>query len=503
MTAVGIAHQGSLGKLHVSGKNRQKSRAPGQLAADLRDLRIETLLIPAINKELIDQGARKLTRSYRDIAKFIARLGQIETALTLEEALGMSSRTAERAFLELRKTSYFIYVPGRKSRVKAYRLRAEISLTPEAADWVSYQTVYSVVQRCGGRIRESAKAVLGVGWGQGPQATNSRTSGEPTRQAVGSQEISAGGCRRRASKQSLAVAQATASGEEFMMKAWEALKAEGAEPHAQSQLLATSLPAEDVNAIVLEALQAAKARQKRNPVGYALKAIACPEMGNRLLKRARERHALPMVPQVASGELLEAAREAVALVSGLDLAEALDTLLRRAKSLEGFGLISVVRATAKKVGSTKGKGGSPARLFGWLVTKGPRDLAREAEREDRRRQQEVKSSPAFDMAWEAVREPLRSDPKAKSAFATWKGHQVDAPLPDAPGFLEHFDRDRELFRKLLALAEAHLGNRVESLEAALRARLLALKLHEGTLPWKRAWEHHWAVAMCEAWAIPT
>ncbi|BDU73259.1 hypothetical protein [Mesoterricola silvestris] len=103
--------------------------------------------------------------------------------------------------------------------------------------------------------------------------------------------------------------------------------------------------------------------------------------------------------------------------------------------------------------------------------------------------------------WEAVKEPLRSDPRARAAFEAWKRFQAAAPPPDSPGFLDHFDQARRLHRDLLALAEAALGARAEALRESLLARLAESKLQEGTLVWKRAWDHHWNRAVCDAWGM--
>lgn len=103
--------------------------------------------------------------------------------------------------------------------------------------------------------------------------------------------------------------------------------------------------------------------------------------------------------------------------------------------------------------------------------------------------------------WDRVREPLGSDPRARLAFEAWRRLQASAPLPDSPGYLEHFDAERQAHRGLVALAEAALGERAESLRADLAARLAEAGIPEGTLVWKRAWEHHWSRLVCEAWGI--
>lgn len=104
--------------------------------------------------------------------------------------------------------------------------------------------------------------------------------------------------------------------------------------------------------------------------------------------------------------------------------------------------------------------------------------------------------------WDKVKEPLRSDPRARALFETWKRIQAEAPAPDSPGFLDHFDAQRKAFKELAAQAENRLGPEAEPLRGALAGRLLESKLQEGTLVWKRAWDHHWGRIVCEAWAIP-
>ena len=104
--------------------------------------------------------------------------------------------------------------------------------------------------------------------------------------------------------------------------------------------------------------------------------------------------------------------------------------------------------------------------------------------------------------WDAVREPLRADPKARALFNAWKALQAGAPAPDAPGFLDHYDAERKAFRELVGHAEQRLGPEAEPLRTALAARLTESKLAEGTLVWRRAWDHHWSRIVCETWGIP-
>ena len=104
--------------------------------------------------------------------------------------------------------------------------------------------------------------------------------------------------------------------------------------------------------------------------------------------------------------------------------------------------------------------------------------------------------------WEGISEPLRSSLEARAAFEAWRRLQASAPAPDSPAFLDHFDAQRQAFRALMALAEQTLGPGAEARRAELRARLAEAGIPEGGPVWKRAWEHHWNRALCEAWRIP-
>ena len=107
------------------------------------------------------------------------------------------------------------------------------------------------------------------------------------------------------------------------------------------------------------------------------------------------------------------------------------------------------------------------------------------------------------VGWDEVLEPLHSDPRARLSFEAWRRLQATAPLPDSPGFLDHFDAERKALGELVKLAEAALGPRSEDVGRDLRQRLLASGLKEGNFVWQRAWDHHWRRLVCEAWKIPT
>jgi hypothetical protein len=97
---------------------------------------------------------------------------------------------------------------------------------------------------------------------------------------------------------------------------------------------------------------------------------------------------------------------------------------------------------------------------------------------------------------------LRDDPAAKAAFETWQRLRAVAPSPEAAGYLAHHDQEREARASLLALAEAALGPAAATLRADLRQRLEAAEMKEGSLVWKRAWNHHLARLVAAAWGLP-
>lgn len=105
--------------------------------------------------------------------------------------------------------------------------------------------------------------------------------------------------------------------------------------------------------------------------------------------------------------------------------------------------------------------------------------------------------------WAQVASPLREDPKAKAAFEAWARLKAAAPAPDSPGYLSHFDHEQDAQRALLELAEAALGAKAEALRDALTQRLAEAKLAPDSLVWRRAWKHHWARLVFEAWGLST
>jgi len=131
-------------------------------------------------------------------------------------------------------------------------------------------------------------------------------------------------------------------------------------------------------------------------------------------------------------------------------------------------------------------------------------LERDVAKAVKLREAVVRAGPQLDAGkgWAQVKAPLRDDPAAKAAFETWQRLRLSAPSPESAGYLAHHDQEREARRALLALAEAALGPTAEALGADLRHRLEASDMKEGSLVWKRAWNHHWARLVAQAWGLP-
>jgi hypothetical protein len=116
----------------------------------------------------------------------------------------------------------------------------------------------------------------------------------------------------------------------------------------------------------------------------------------------------------------------------------------------------------------------------------------------------LRAGPELDSGrgWAQVKVPLRNDPAAKAAFETWHRLRATAPSPESAGFLAHHDQAQEARAALLELAETTLGPTAGTLRAELHQRLEAADMKEGGLVWKRAWNHHWARLVAQAWALP-
>ena len=105
--------------------------------------------------------------------------------------------------------------------------------------------------------------------------------------------------------------------------------------------------------------------------------------------------------------------------------------------------------------------------------------------------------------WDGVKEPLRSDPRARAAFDAWARLQATSPNSDAPGFLDHFDRVRQARQTLLNMATEQLEPALKSeLSHSLEARLREAHMEPDSFVWNRAWELHWDRMVGELWKLP-
>ena len=131
-------------------------------------------------------------------------------------------------------------------------------------------------------------------------------------------------------------------------------------------------------------------------------------------------------------------------------------------------------------------------------------LERDVAKAVKLRESLLRAGPELDSGrdWAQVKAPLHDDPAAKAAFASWQRLRASVPSPEAAGYLAHHDQEREARAVLLAMAEAALGPAEATLRAELRQRLEAADMKDGSLVWKRAWNHHWARLVAVAWALP-
>jgi len=103
--------------------------------------------------------------------------------------------------------------------------------------------------------------------------------------------------------------------------------------------------------------------------------------------------------------------------------------------------------------------------------------------------------------WDQVKPPLKSDPRAKAAFDEWARVRQGAPEPESPGYLEHLDLERKSYMAFVAIAAEQLGPRLAQIEKELADKLRSLEIPEGSIVWKRAWEHHLAKNVCAEWGL--
>lgn len=104
--------------------------------------------------------------------------------------------------------------------------------------------------------------------------------------------------------------------------------------------------------------------------------------------------------------------------------------------------------------------------------------------------------------WSSIKDPLQSDRVARTAFDEWQQAKAQVPEADQPGYLDAFDLERKAFKALVARAETLLMESVRTaMTLDLEGRLNEAGITKGSLVWKRAWEHHWALNICQHWGI--
>jgi len=103
--------------------------------------------------------------------------------------------------------------------------------------------------------------------------------------------------------------------------------------------------------------------------------------------------------------------------------------------------------------------------------------------------------------WDSVKEPLKSDPKAKAAFEAWTRLKCGAPSPESSGYLDHLDSERKAYRVFVEILAKALGPNRAVLEAKLIEKLRSVDIPEGSAIWERAWSHHFAKDVCAEWGF--
>ncbi|MCL1892854.1 MAG: hypothetical protein FWG02_01290 [Holophagaceae bacterium] len=103
--------------------------------------------------------------------------------------------------------------------------------------------------------------------------------------------------------------------------------------------------------------------------------------------------------------------------------------------------------------------------------------------------------------WDKVTEPLKSNPRAKVSFDIWMQIKHSAPPPESSGYLEFLDSEGRARRAFVEIVTETLGNRCISIEQKLREKLCAIDIPEGSVVWKRAWDHHFAKDVCSEFGI--
>jgi hypothetical protein len=87
------------------------------------------------------------------------------------------------------------------------------------------------------------------------------------------------------------------------------------------------------------------------------------------------------------------------------------------------------------------------------------------------------------------------------AFDAWMRIKSEAPSPESSGYLDYLDSERSAGGVFVGIAAAALGPNLTALKANLTNKLRSVDISEGSVVWKRAWEHHFSKDVCTAWGI--
>lgn len=183
--------------------------------------------------------------------------------------------------------------------------------------------------------------------------------------------------------------------------------------------------------------------------------------------------------------------------------DALPAVLHAMKT-QGHALLVKAEAESRACRPSSGKDPNPQGLLSsWMKRRPRQNIIQPAAILNRLKaeREEVLSRIGAISAWSRVTDPLRSNAAAYRAFGEWQNLKAAAPASDSPGFLDHFDAESAALRAFLVLAEVALGSKRRDLEAQLTARLHEAQLIAGSKVWARAWDHHWARAICNAWGL--
>jgi hypothetical protein len=477
------------------------------------------------------------------------------TALQLAERTGYSKRRAESFLEAIRGCPLLVSTPGKRSHNKKARLRETLSLAPVAQELTSYGRVDQQVRKAKGRRSRVYRELLG----RLPKAKSLRIPGEVTPSATSRESRQPGsasssrllpenpkgtvihGQYKQPRKQvALPLPEINEAFTPFVSRVLKTLEGIPGRtvlvPRCVLALIAkTEFTPEEFLTVLDGAAQAAEANPKAqdHQREWVLSCLSRREWAQKFLPRPQEVEA-PTEP-IRASEPLPAAQEAPCEPPSIE-DEITRLVMAKRPSLDRSG----VRKMAETVVPTLPKKFDPMAFFrhlyavvedscdrrdsrgkihtnidGYLLKtlSNPYQGTIEAAFRSYRRNPQAHLDPTYwqppvPVAQDPAQYPakfqelIRLDPKAKELYDALRALKATCLAPDAPGFLDHFDKECRVFKDLVAVGEERLDASVaESLRKDLHASLVESKLPEGTLVWRRAWDHHWSRIVCNAWGI--